>query len=58
MGGKVTMKKQEFNPSNYLDEKGNVEKRKICQDIKNRILTRKEIWMLIENVPIQKDFMG
>lgn len=58
IGGKVIMKKQEFNPSNYLDEKGNVEKRRICQDIKNRILTRKEIWMLIENVPIQKGFYG
>ena len=52
MGGKVTMKKQGFNPSNYLDEKGNVEKRKICQDIKNRILTRKEIWVLIGDVAI------
>lgn len=52
------MNKKEFNSSEYLDEKGGVLKKKIRQDIRERILTRNEIWILIRNVKIQKGFFG
>ena len=50
--------KKNFNSSDYLDENGGILKKKIRHDIKERILTREEIWVLIRNVKIQKGFYG
>lgn len=53
------MKKQKdlFKSEDYITE-GVVDKKKIKQDIRKRSIQRKEIWTLIQNVRIQKEFEG